>query len=167
MKAIGLELHPTKTRVVYVGRGEVEPTVAREFTFLGYDFRRRVLRRRDGLLFYRIAPGASRKAVKAMTRTIRSWRIHRSSGMTIRQIAQNYNATLRGWINYYGRFWYRHFSYRLWSCMQSRLVRWMKCRYRVSQRKAERRLQQLRQREPKLFAHWELLGKQALCSRAV
>ena len=167
MGEIGLALHPGKTKKVFVGRARREQTIAEEFSFLGYDFKRRVLRRRDGVLFYRVFPGASKRAMKAMTKTIRSWRVHRSSGMTIKRLAQAYNATLRGWINYYGRYWYRHFGYRLWSCFQSRLVRWVKCRYRISQRKAERKLNQIRQRYPNLFAHWELLGKRQEYPRAV
>lgn len=167
MEEIGLVLHPEKTKKVFVGRVKLEQPVAREFTFLGYDFKRRVLRGKDGVLFYRVYPGASKKAMNAMTKTIRSWRIHRSSGMTIGQLAQTYNATLRGWINYYGRYWYRHFGYRLWSCFQSRLVRWVRCRYKITQRKAERKLEQLRQRHTNLFVHWQLLGKREGYSRAV
>ncbi|MEE7161893.1 hypothetical protein Q0S75_23605 [Escherichia coli O156:H5] len=30
---------------------------------------------------------------------------------------------MRGWIEYYEKFWYRNFSYRLWSAMQSRLLK--------------------------------------------
>lgn len=167
MEEIGLSLHPEKTKKVFVGRAGLKQSVVKEFTFLGYDFKRRVLRRRDGVLFYRVYPGASKKAMKAMTKTIRNWRIHRSSGMTIWRLAQTYNATLRGWINYYGRYWYRHFGYRLWSCFQSRLIRWVKCRYKVSQRAAERKLEQIRRRHPNLFAHWQLLGRQKGYSRAV
>lgn len=167
MKEIGLTLHPEKTKKVFVGRASMKQPVAREFTFLGYDFKRRVLRRRDGVLFYRVFPGAAKKSMKAITRTIRGWRIHRASGMTIRRVAQHCNAKLRGWINYYGRYWYRHFGHRLWSCFQSRLIRWVKCRYKVSQRVAERRLRLIRLRHPNLFAHWQLLGKQEGHSRAV
>lgn len=164
---IGLQMHPDKTKKVYVGKGKPRDGEIREFTFLGYDFKRRVLRRKDGALFYRIYPGASKKAMKEMTAIIRGWRIHRSTGMTILRIARTYNAILRGWINYYGRFWYRHFGYHLWSTFQSRLVRWVKCRYRLSQRKAEKKLANYRRNYPNLFAHWQLLGKQEVHSRAV
>ncbi|MHB1586830.1 MAG: group II intron maturase-specific domain-containing protein [Acidiferrobacteraceae bacterium] len=126
-----------------------------------------ILARIGVMLFYRVYPGASKKAMKAMTKTIRSWRIHRSSGMTIEGLARAYNAILRGWINYYGRYWYRHFGYRIWSCFQSRLVRWTKCRYRISQRQAERKLNSLRKQHPNLFAHWQLLGKREEYLRAV
>lgn len=160
LASIGLELHPTKTQVVYVGRGKIPADVAGEFTFLGYDFKRRTLVDRNGQLFFRIAPGASKLAMKAMVRTIRQWRIHRSSGASLLEIAHRYNATLRGWINYYGKYWYRVFSYRLWSAIQSRLVKWVKCKYRLGQKRAEQKLARIRRSNPSLFAHWEFLRGQ-------
>ena len=82
-------------------------------------------------------------------------------------LARRYNATLRGWINYYGRFWYRNFSYRLWSSFQSRLVKWMCRKYRLSQRRAETKLAHIRRECPTLFAHWHLLRASNECPRAV
>ena len=167
MAEVGLELNPTKTRIVYVGRGEGPAGVVREFTFLGYDFKQRTLVDREGKLFRSLAPGASKAAMREMTRTIKGWRIHRSSGASLRELAQRYNATLRGWIHYYGKFWYRNFSYQLWSVFQSRLVKWVSCKYRLSQRAAERKLNRIRRAQPSLFAHWSLLGSTDARSRAV
>jgi len=164
---VGLELHPTKTQIVYVGRGAVPYGVAKEFTFLGYDFRRRTLVGPSGRLFYCIAPGASMKSMKHMVRTIRSWRIHCSPESTLTHLAHRYNAALRGWINYFGRYWYRVFSYRFWSAFQSRLVKWAMCKYRLGHRKAVRTLNRIRQSNPALFAHWPLLRNLELRSRAV
>jgi len=167
MAEVGLELNPTKTRIVYVGRGVAPAGVIREFTFLGYDFKQRTLVDREGRLFRSLAPGASKSAMREMTRTIKGWRIHRSSGATLRELAQRHNATLRGWINYYGKFWYRNFSYQLWSVFQSRLVKWVSCKYRLSQRAAERKLARIRRAHPSLFAHWSLLRSSDARSRAV
>nr|WP_253207426.1 group II intron maturase-specific domain-containing protein [Escherichia coli] len=44
---------------------------------------------------------------------------------------------MRGWSGYYGKFWSRNFNYRLWSAMQSRLLKWMQSKYRLSNRKAQ------------------------------
>jgi len=85
------------------------------------------------------------------------WKIHRSTADDVKAFAQRYNATVRGWIEYYGKFWYWNFSYRLWSAFQSRLVKWACAKYRISQRMAERRLARLRRKQPRLFAHWYLL----------
>ena len=79
------------------------------------------MRNGKGELYRKCAPGAAMKAMKKTTRTIKGWRIHRSTEASIVKLSKHYNATLRGWINYYGRFWYR-FSYRIWSTFQSRLI---------------------------------------------
>ena len=79
------------------------------FTFLGYDFRVRTLKNFKGELFRKCIPGASAAAIRHITRTIRSWRIQRSP-VEIAVIALRYNAISRGWIAYFGKFWYRNFS---------------------------------------------------------
>ncbi|PQB00794.1 reverse transcriptase [Pseudomonas fluorescens] len=102
-------------------------------------------------------PGASMKAMRRMVDTIKHWRIHRSTTDDLRDFSRRYNAVIRGWIEYYGKFWYRNFSYRLWSALQSRLLKWMKSKYRISIRQAEHRLRLVRRENPELFAHWYLL----------
>ena len=87
----------------------------------------------------------------------RALTIHRSTADSADVFAKRHNAVLRGWIEYFGKFWYRNFSYRLWSTFQSRLIKWVTAKYRVSTRKAEWKLAQLRKEKPRLFAHWYLL----------
>ncbi|ENZ8027786.1 TPA: hypothetical protein ACIFTU_004897, partial [Escherichia coli] len=41
--------------------------------------------------------------------------------------------------------------------MQSRLLKWMQSKYRLSNRKAQRKLTLVRKEYPKLFVHWYLL----------
>ena len=122
---------------------------------------------RKGVLFRRIDPGASKQAMKHMTRVIKSWRIHRSSGATLKELARRHNATLRGWIHYYGRYSYWNFRYRVWSVFQSRLVKWTRWKYRLSQRAAEKKLARIRRTDPTLFAHWDLLRAPSARSGAV
>ena len=85
------------------------------------------------------------------------WRNHRSTTDDLRDFSLRYKAVIRGWIEYYGKFWYRNFSYRLWSALQSRLLTWIKSKYRISIRQAEHRLRLVRRENPELFAHWYLL----------
>ena len=117
----------------------------------------RTLKNFKGELYRKCMPGASMKAMRRITQTIKSWRIHRSTAADLRVFAQRYNAVLRGWIDYYGKFWYRNFSYRMWSAMQSRLLKWMKAKYRIATRPAQHRLVLARAESPQLFAHWYLL----------
>jgi RNA-directed DNA polymerase len=153
---VGLSINQRKSHVVYIDTF-VRPNVKKEFTFLGYDFKVRTLKNYKGELYRKCMPGASKKAMKTITQTIKDWRIHRSTVASIEELAKRHNATLRGWIDYYGKFWYRNFSYHLWSVFQSRLVKWVKNKFRISQKEAERRLAMGRQSHPRLFAHWYLL----------
>ena len=157
MKEVGLTLHPEKTQVVYVDTFK-RWNVKTVFTFLGYDFQLRTVRNHQtGKLFRTCMPGASKKAMKRITQTIKSWRLHRSTGQDAEQLARRHNAMIRGWITYYGKHWYRNFGYRLWSVLQSRLLKWVKAKYRLGQRAAAHRLNLIRKENPDLFAHWYLL----------
>lgn len=153
---VGLNINEKKSNVVYIDtfkRWKVKTC----FTFLGYDFKVRTLRNFKGELYRKCMPGASKKAMRMMTQTIKGWRIHRSTADSAEVFAKRHNAILRGWIEYYGKFWYRNFGYHLWSTFQSRLVKWAKGKYRISTRLAERKLLLLRKEKPNLFAHWYLL----------
>jgi hypothetical protein len=153
---VGLQINNQKSKIVYIDTFK-RRNVATSFTFLGYDFEVRTLKNYKGELYRKCMPGASKKAMRSMTRTIKSWRIHRSTGEDLKALAKRYNATLRGWIQYYGKFWYRKFSYHLWSQFQSRLLKWVSNKYRISSRHAEYRLRLLQNRQPMLFVHWYLL----------
>jgi RNA-directed DNA polymerase len=50
-------------------------------------------------------PGVSNKAAKAMCNTIRNWRIHLKPDKSIDDISRMFNPVIRGWVNYYGRFY--------------------------------------------------------------
>jgi len=151
----GLTLSAQKTAVVYIDTFE-RWNVRTGFTFLGYDFKVRTLRNFKGDVFRKCMPGASKKAMKTMVRTIRDWRLHRSEA-SIEELARRHNAVIRGWINYYGRFWYRNFSYRLYTALQSWLLKWAKNKYRIENRSAIRKLALIRAQHPRLFAHWYML----------
>lgn len=155
-QSVGLTINEAKSKIVYIDTFD-RFNVETSFTFLGYDFKVRTLRNRKGQLFRKCMPGASKKAMKQMTQTVKSWKIHRSTTECAEDLARRYNAVLRGWINYYGKFWYRNFSYHLWRVFQSRLLKWVQGRHRCSVKKAEHRLAMLREENPYLFAHWYLL----------
>ena len=156
LEQVGLTINAEKSHIVYIDTF-LRRNVPTCFTFLGYDFKVRTLRNYKGELYRKCMPGASMAAMRRITGTIKLWRIHRSTADDIRVFAKRHNAVLRGWIEYYGKYWYRNFGYRLWSAMQSRLLKWMKRKYRLSTRRAQHRLAQIRRETPQLFAHWHLL----------
>ncbi|MGH3942173.1 MAG: reverse transcriptase domain-containing protein [Pseudonocardiaceae bacterium] len=72
----GLRCHPEKSRIVYCkqdGRDEEYPDTS--FTFLGFDFRRAPIRRRDGVLMCGFVPLVGRAARTSMAREIRQWKL--------------------------------------------------------------------------------------------
>jgi RNA-directed DNA polymerase len=156
LQQVGLGINNEKSQIVYIDtfkRWNVETC----FTFLGYDFKVRTLKNFKGELYRKCMPGAAGKAMRQITREIRRWRLQRCTGEDLDKLATRYNAAIRGWIQYYGKFWYREFGYRLWSQLQSRLIKWVRNKYRLSHRKAERKLHLIQQANPRLFAHWYLL----------
>ena len=102
----GLELHPTKTKIVYCKDGKRKgnyPNVS--FDFLGFCFRsRRVLNLRNNSLFGGFNPAVSPSAMKAMRGTIRDLNLRRQTHLSLQDIASELNPLLRGWIAYYGRY---------------------------------------------------------------
>ena len=106
LAACGLELHPTKTQIVYCKDGKRKrkyPNV--KFDFLGYCFRPRLVRRRrDNTLFCGFNPAVSASALKAMRSAIRDLNLRRQTQLSLHDIACKLNPLLRGWLAYYGRY---------------------------------------------------------------
>src|SRR5271155_3234380 len=76
------------------------------FTFLGYTFRARKAPTRDGTsMFSAFLPAVSRDALKEMGSEVRRWRINLRTTSDIGELAQWMNPVIRGWMNYYGRFY--------------------------------------------------------------
>ena len=154
-----LELHPTKTRIVYCkddDRTGNYPVTA--FDFLGYTFRARRSKSRYGKYFINFTPAVSNRAKKAMQKTIRGWRMHLKPDKTIEDLSRMFNPVIRGWINYYGRF-YKSELYSVLRHMDRALIRWVRRKYKKlsrHQRRATYWLGRIARREPKLFSHWQM-----------
>ncbi|NHM26742.1 group II intron reverse transcriptase/maturase [Desulfofundulus sp. TPOSR] len=155
----GLELHPEKTRIVYCKdddrRGDYPET---KFDFLGYTFRPRRSKNKHGKYFINFTPAVSNKAKKAMRQTIRGWRMHLKPDKTLEDLSRMFNPIIRGWVNYYGRF-YKSELYSVLRHMNRALVRWVQRKYRKfarHKRRAEHWLGKIARRDPKLFVHWQM-----------
>ena len=71
-----------------------------------------------------------------------------------------WNPVLRGWIHYYGKF-HKSALYTVFRHLNRTLARWAMRKFkrlRRHRRCAEHWLGRVARREPRLFAHWELLG---------
>jgi RNA-directed DNA polymerase len=155
----GLELHPDKTRIVYCKDDDRRADYSEiKFDFLGYTFRPRRSKNRYGKFFINFTPGVSNKAAKAMRKTIRNWRIHLKPDKSIDDISRMFNPVIRGWINYYGRF-YKSALYPVLRHMNRALIHWARRKYKNlsrHRRRAEYWLGRVARREPQLFAHWQM-----------
>lgn len=154
----GLNLHPDKTRIVYCkqeGRDQHYPVT--EFTFLGFTFRRRAARLRDGRLKVGFLPAVSKQAKKSMARTIRNWQLGRWTALSFQGIATMINPVVAGWINYYGRFYKSELIRFLEQQINPFLVKWAVRKYkrfRRAKRRARRKLAEIASAYPAMFAHW-------------
>jgi len=155
----GLELHPEKTCIVYCkddDRREVHQET--KFDFLGYTFRPRRSKNRHGKFFINFTPGVSRKSSKAMRLKIRQWRMHLKPDKAIEDLSRMFNPVIRGWINYFGRF-YKSELYSVLRHMNRALVHWARKKYKKlsrHRRRAEHWLGRVAKRSPWLFAHWKM-----------
>jgi RNA-directed DNA polymerase len=113
MEQVGLRLHPDKTRIVYCQDGERRASYEHtEFTFLGFMFRQRKARRKNGGYFNSFLPAICKEALKKISAKVQSWRLHNRTGQDLKDVARDINPIVRGWMNYYGRF-YRSMMYPL------------------------------------------------------
>jgi RNA-directed DNA polymerase len=157
MKEVGLRLHPEKTRLVYCKDGtRPEKHEHTSFTFLGFTFRQRKARnRKTEQRFSSFLPAMSTEALQAKGTELRRMRIHRHINLTLGDLARWLNPTVRGWMQYYGRF-YRSAMYPLLRRISTYLMRWAWNKYRRlrTHQRFQRWWHGLLARALGLFAHW-------------
>jgi RNA-directed DNA polymerase len=126
----GLHLHPDKTTIVYCRdyrrRGPYQPA---SFDFLGYTFRPHQALSQTGAPFTVFTPAISAAALKRISREVRAWRLHRSTGHTLGDLAEAINPIVRGWMQYYGAF-RRSRLYPLLRRINTYLMRWARGKYK-------------------------------------
>jgi RNA-directed DNA polymerase len=159
-----LELHPEKTKIVYCKDSSRQGSYPNEkFDFLGYMFQPRLSKNRYGEFFVSFLPAVSTEAAKSMRRTIRSWRIHRMTDKSINDLACMFNSVIRGWINYYGKF-YKSELYPILNQLNGALQRWAMRKYKKLRRRRRRAfywLGRIAKQKSYLFAHWRLVRQSA------
>ena len=156
----GLTLHPEKTKIVYCKDSDRTGDYPNQkFDFLGYTFRPRRSKNWRGKFFISFTPAASDKALKGIRQTVRQWRLHLRSDKSLDDLARMFNAVIRGWIAYYGRF-YKSALYPTLRHIDRYLARWAHRKFKKlyrHKRRAQQWLDRIARRQPKLFAHWLLI----------
>ena len=156
----GLQLHPDKTKIVYCKDGLRTGSHEHEsFDFLSYTFRPRTAMSKTGSRFVGFLPAVSNTAAKSMRQEIRRWRLHQWTSKGLQDIADFINPIVRGWINYYGRFYRSRLISSVLQQINEYLIRWAMWKYKRmhrSRRQAVRFLARVARSQPDLFAHWQL-----------
>ena len=106
-------------------------------------------------MFAAFLPAISGDALKDKGRIVRRWRINLRTTSDLAELAEWMNPVIRGWMNYYGKF-YRTELFALLRRINTYLVRWARRKFRRlrSFRRAKRWWNGLLKRVPGLFAHW-------------
>ncbi|OXM68644.1 group II intron reverse transcriptase/maturase [Amycolatopsis vastitatis] len=156
---LGLTLHPQKTKIVHCVQEQrtQDPRYGVEFTFLGFTFRPRYARLRDGRWKSGFLPAVSKAAKKSMAAVIRGWRLGRRTDLSFREVAAMINRIVAGWINYYGHFYKSLLISFLSDRINPHLVRWAMRKFKHLHRwpaKARRRIAQIATNYPGMFIHW-------------
>jgi RNA-directed DNA polymerase len=164
LKQCGLELHPEKTKIVCCKNTSRRGNYPNEkFDFLGYTFRLRLSKSRYGEFFVSFLPAVSNEAAKSIRKTIRSWRLHRMTDKSIKDLAHMFNPIIRGWVNYYGQF-YKSALRPVLNQLNGSLQRWAMRKYKKLRRRKRRAfywLGRIAKQMPYLFAHWRLVRQSA------
>jgi RNA-directed DNA polymerase len=155
-----LELHPDKTKIIYCKDSSRRKEYAEtQFEFLGYTFRcRKAKNTKKNSIFGNFLPAVSKRAMKAMRAKIRKSGIRNRTDLELKDIAKWYNPILRGWIEYYGRY-YRSALYQVLRHFNMTLVAWVRRKYKKLQRHKTRAmifLENISKKEPCLFVHWKI-----------
>ena len=156
MNEVGLKLHPDKTRLVYCKDGNRWASHEHtSFTFLGFCFRARKARNKDGRRFVSFQPAISPDARKAKGAQLREMRIPRRTDLTLGDLARWLNPIVVGWLNYYGRF-YRTELRPLLQRINAYLRRWAGKKYRKLRplNRFARWWARITEHVPRLFTHW-------------
>jgi len=158
LRVYHLELHAEKTQIVCCNvKRQGENKLAKKFTFLGYEFRPRLVRSRQGKMFVAFTPAVSPCAAKRMRQCIRRWRLNLQTSRTLEEIAHEVNPTVRGWMTYFGAY-NRSSLYPILRQIDLHLVQWVKRKWTKKGRyfkRAKHWLGKTAHYRPKLFAHWQ------------
>ncbi len=153
-----LEIHPEKTRIVYCRSDKnIERHKHEYFDFLGYTFRRRLVKSKYGNFFNAFTPAVSKEASQKFRDRIREIR-RNNKIVSIEKLVEEMNPVIRGWANYFSKFCSRE-ARKVLDYVNLSLIKWCRKKYkriRGSKGKAYRYLARLAKSKFDLFYHWEI-----------
>ena len=155
----GLEMHPTKTKIVYCkDRSRKGKAANMKFDFLGYTFRPRVVKNtKRNTLFVNFTPAVSQAALKSMRAEIRKRGFRSRTELSLEDISRLFNPVLTGWLTYYGKY-YPSAMYPVFRHFNLTLVAWAMYKYKRlkgHKTRAAMFLEKIAEKQPHLFIHWK------------
>ena len=157
--ACRLKLNMEKTRIVFCKSSyRLLKYGDTSFDFLGFTFRPRVsMSSKTKTLLTGFSPAISKKSVKKIHDTIRSWNLTSKVTMSISELASLVNPMIQGWINYYSKFNKMEFR-KVMDYLNEKLARWLRRKHKNLRHgyvvRARYALTLTAQKNPNLFAHW-------------
>ncbi len=163
MSEYSLTLHPEKTKVVYCKNyRRNEDYDQNSFTFLSYTFRPRAAKDKfDPKKLIVLFNGAISNAAKTSIRkAIRKVLNPKWINGTLEGLANVLNPKIRGWINYYGKF-FKWRMIKVFHYLDGLIQRWLANKYRfTSKAKTIETFQRIKEEFPVMFYHWKFGIKQ-------
>ena len=110
-----------------------------------------------GKLFINFLSAVSKNALNAIRKEVRGWKIKDQTSKSIEELASIFNPIIRGWNNYYGKFYPSKLQV-IHEYINARLIKWVGRKYiklRGHQRKCGEWLEKVAKQKPNLFIHWK------------
>jgi len=152
-----LTMSENKTKIVYIknpnnkdGRTKYENE---SFDFLGYTYKPRLKKTKNGILLL-TTPAMSSKAKVKVLDAICKMKLHLWP-VSLKELAETVNQKTRGWINYYG-FKARSTTAKLWFLLNKKLIKWVRWQRGWQFKRALNWLRAVHKAQPMLFSHWEI-----------
>lgn len=158
-KECNLEIHSEKTKIVYCkdsNREEDHENI--QFTFLGYTYKPRKAKGKEGKEFTSFLPAISNKSKEHIRQTIKDWHLLWMTNKEIVDIAEMCNPIISGWLNYYGKYGRKELA-RVLEHINLHLNFWVRRKYKkykIKTTQASLYLSRIAKRCRNLFAHWKV-----------
>ena len=154
MRECGLEIHLGKSGIICCSREKNYKN--NSFDFLGYTFRRRLVKSRKGEYFIGFTPVVSKIASKRFRGKIKE-EIRKTNTTDIMLLAKSLNPIIIGWMNYFMKFNSREAIRTGINYVNLILDKWLKKTHksvRNSIIKAQILLMRISKSSPNMFYHW-------------
>jgi RNA-directed DNA polymerase len=152
----GLEVHPQKTKLVQTENRKREvqhKSYAQSFEFLGHQFRKKLVKVKDGSIKLLYTAVLSSKSKQRMLHQLKYAKLHRRTNR-IEQLAKDLNEKVQGWVSYFGKY-AGSSMHSIYAHINRRLVKWCMWKYRKFKRQAIGWLKQKWEEKSMLFVHWQ------------